>query len=374
MKPDKYITAEYIANGQTITGKGKTTIILAPVKSLSVEGFTFPFSNMAKIRSALKLQAMPFMSAGEAEIFPVLTSHEGRTVSGVAWYISPEEFIETGGKVWPSPLPFVSKLEAGNGVTMWVDGENVSSILWQKFTPMMYRWKPRAEDTADKELAFYERYCEAKGLERGETYTVDAQNIPDDLAQTVADSVNVCTWIDDLNLSRTVLEGAKEQERTVKTLTKAAVILIISGILVLTGQFLTFTKLENELASTRSRSEEYYRTTFEPDRKGRISNPVNLARDKIASMTGNDDEGHPIDEVLGDLGRIFTEEGLKGAVIDIIRYNGEGFDCTGTAPDMTTVLNFRKSCESLNKAGLVQVDNTQFVSGIGYRFDLRVRW
>ena len=75
---------------------------------------------------------------------------------------------------------------------------------------------------------------------------------------------------------------------------------------------------------------------------------------------------------MADLGEIFGEEQHKTVTLDVIRYNSEGFDCTGTAPDMTTVLNFRKAWEDRdNKA---QVDNTQFVAGIGYRFDLRVRW
>ena len=70
------------------------------------------------------------------------------------------------------------------------------------------------------------------------------------------------------------------------------------------------------------------------------------------------------------MGEVFSA--VSGITIDIVRYNADGIDCTGVAPDMTTALNFRKAWE--DKANLVQVDNTQFVSGIGYRFDLRVRW
>ncbi len=80
--------------------------------------------------------------------------------------------------------------------------------------------------------------------------------------------------------------------------------------------------------------------------------------------------------MLADLGEIYRESRGSGSSmdirLDIIRYNSEGIDCTGSAPDMTTILNFRKSWEG--RAQLSQVDNTQFVSGIGYRFDLRVRW
>lgn len=39
---------------------------------------------------------------------------------------------------------------------------------------------------------------------------------------------------------------------------------------------------------------------------------------------------------------------------------------------MSTVLTFRKAWEG--RAALSQLDNTQSVPGLGYRFDLRVRW
>ena len=57
-------------------GSGRNSITLAPMRSLSLETFTFPFSNTTKIREALRLQVMPFAAAGELEIFPVVTSKE----------------------------------------------------------------------------------------------------------------------------------------------------------------------------------------------------------------------------------------------------------------------------------------------------------
>ncbi|MBQ3760037.1 MAG: hypothetical protein II876_11365, partial [Synergistaceae bacterium] len=125
-------------------GTGKAVVTLVPMKSLSLEDYDFPFQNTAKIRDALRLQVMPFTAAGELEIFPVMLSKYGRSSSGIVWYVSPEELdMPSGdaGKIWPSPLPLISELEdyGGNGVTMWIDEENVSSILWQSRRPVMYR-------------------------------------------------------------------------------------------------------------------------------------------------------------------------------------------------------------------------------------------
>ncbi|MBQ6737745.1 MAG: hypothetical protein IJP41_04730, partial [Synergistaceae bacterium] len=112
----------------------KNLIILAPMRSLSLDDFNFPFSNSTKIREALKLQVMPFSAAGELEVFPVVLSKTPKGGSnGIVWYVSPEEFnipesdINLPKKGWPAPLPFISKLSkyGGSGVTKWLDEENI---------------------------------------------------------------------------------------------------------------------------------------------------------------------------------------------------------------------------------------------------------
>ncbi len=358
-------------------GTGKNTVTLVPMKSLSLEDFEFPFQNTTKIRDALKLQVMPFTAAGELEIFPVMLSKSGRGSSGIVWYVSPEELDvpDVSGKIWPSPLPLISGLSdyGGNGVTMWLDEENVSSILWQSNRPIMYRWKKYSNDAESRELSWYDAYCSTRELERGGNFVMNAANgdySGEDFPEIVSESVKLCPWISGVNLSRTVLEGARDLERTLKMLTKVSIWLIVILSVILGAEFVNFLHVDGEVQKVRTRSESYYRETFDPSRTGRIANPVNLARDRIASLTGKSEEGHPLDEVLADLGEVFGQ--VSGITIDTIRYNADGIDCVGVAPDMTTALNFRKAWE--DKANLVQVDNTQFVSGIGYRFDLRVRW
>ncbi|MBQ7169748.1 MAG: hypothetical protein IJR63_07610 [Synergistaceae bacterium] len=361
-------------------GSGKTTVTLAPMKSLSLEEYTFPFQNAGKIADALKLQAMPYTAGGELDIFPVTVSKEGRNSRGIVWYVSPGELnIPSAGrnaKIWPSPLPLVSQLEefGGNGVTMWADEENICSILWQSNRPVLYRWKKylpgHGDDPQSRELSWYDTYCQSRGLERGGDFSLNICDDDCDIGQIVSESVRICPWIADVNLSRTVLEGARDLERTVRVLTRISCWLLAVGVIILGAQALSYISTQTQTSELRARTEAFYRETFDPTRTGRISNPVTLARDKIASLSGGNDEAHPLDEVLADLGEVFSA--VSGITIDIVRYNADGIDCTGVAPDMTTALNFRKAWE--DKANLVQVDNTQFVSGIGYRFDLRVRW
>ena len=372
----RLILSTHAQKPMTNTG-GKSSIMLVPMRSLSLEDFTFPFQNTTKIRDALKLQVMPFTAGGEMEIFPVILSRTGRSAGGIVWYVSPSELeipSAKSSKIWPSPLPLISQLEeyGGNGVTLWKDEENICSLLWQSNRPVLYRWSRRNALSHTQILSWYDSYCHERGLERGGDYVYDANDPDDDIREIVSESVRICPWINDVNLSRSALEGARDLERTVRILGKVSIWLLIAGVIMLGAETADYFRIQSDAEEMTTRSAEYYRTTFDPSRTGRISNPVNLARDKIASLSGKGEYVHTVEEVLADLGEIYS--GMKGdnITIDIIRYNAEGIDCTGTAPDMTTVLNFRRSWE--DKANLVQVDNTQFVSGIGYRFDLRIRW
>ena len=123
-------------------GSGRRAVTLVPMRSLSLDAFSFPFSNAAKVREALRLQVLPYAAAGAVEIFPVILERAGRGASGVVWYVSPEELAslpeEAAGMVWPAPLPLASRVE-GTGVTLWADEENLCSLLWQGYKPVLNR-------------------------------------------------------------------------------------------------------------------------------------------------------------------------------------------------------------------------------------------
>lgn len=376
--------------------KNAPAIILSPFKSLSVDAFAFPFANSKKVREALKLQVMPYSAAGSVEIFPVVLEKVGRGAQGVVWYVNPEELslpeykgieresdigqelthVNLNNIVWPAPLPFVSALSTGTGVTLWADEENLCSVLWQDYKPVLTRWRPRTRSTPDKEFAWFDIYCKERELERSESFTFDALDSNDASLKIISDivreSVIKCPWISSVNLSQSALEGAIGLERTVSLMTRAACWILFMGVIALAGSYLKLNQVNNRIAAVRAQSESLYKEVFEPGRTGRIANPVSLARDKIAELQRGGSEGRGFEDVLADLGSIFTEDPSMDITVEILRYNAEGIDCTGSAPDMSTILTFRRAWES--RASLAQLDNTQSVSGVGYRFDLRVRF
>lgn len=353
--------------------------VLVPMRSLSVSPFSFPFGSVMRVREALRLQTLPYVAAGEMELFPTVLERTPRSSSGVVWYASaaeldfPEPPAGLSTLVWPAPLPLVSRV-GGTGVTLWADEENLCSLLWSEGRPVLCRWRSRSAGSVESEFAWYDRYCRAQELERGDSFALDATDPKDleSLGGIVRESLARYPWIGTLNLSRTALEGAVGLERSVRLLTRVAGWALLLGVLVLTGGVLKWHQARGGAEVARLRSEALYREAFDAERTGRIANPVTLARDRIAELRGNDAEGRSLEDTLAELGSVFSENPSMDVTLDVLRYNAEGLDCTGSAPDMSTVLTFRKAWEG--RAALSQLDNTQSVPGLGYRFDLRVRW
>ena len=375
---DVYANAEIAGtDGVIYSGGGKKKLILLPMKSVTLDTFSFPFRSLAKIREALRLRAGGFMpgAGGDIAIFPALLSTSGVSGNGIVFYVSEAECVSSGisGEIWPAPIALVSGLEpyGGSGVTMWADGENVCSVLWQSYCPVTYRWCPFSANAEARERAWFDAYCQSQELERGGNFAVDMNDVDGSyIAETVRRSVDLCAWLNGLNLSRTVLEGARDMERKLSIIARVTMGLLGVGVIILGAEILRSHHLSSLTAEIRGRSEKYYRDTFDPERKGRISNPVTLAREKIGLLSGGGEDRHTLEGVLSDMGRVSAQN--ADITVDAVRYGREGIDCTGTAPDMMGVLRFRKTWEELGYEA--EADNTQFVSGIGYRFDVGIRW
>ena len=95
----------------------KYTVSLAAFRSVAITPFSFPFNNVLRVREALKLQTLPYSAAGEMELFPSILEKTSRASRGVTLYIpsgelknfpAPPSRIEN--RVWPAPLPLVSKV------------------------------------------------------------------------------------------------------------------------------------------------------------------------------------------------------------------------------------------------------------------------
>ena len=358
----------------------KHTILLVPLKSLAISTFSFPFSNMLRVREALKLQTLPYAAAGEMELFPSVLEKSARSSSGIAWYVpsgdldtleAPMPQIEN--RVWPAPLPLVSKIE-GDGVTLWKDEANICSILWRSGKPVLYRWKPASKTTPEAERSWFEAYCESREEPLGGFFAMDATKLSELvlLPEILKESLRQYAWTGDVNLSRGALDSALGLERFVRSGTRVALWLLMLGLLVLGGNGLRYYDGRQSIEAVHEQATRLYRETFEPTRTGRIANPLNEAIRKIRELRPGETEGRPINEVLSELGSIFEDNSSMDVTLDTVRYNLEGVDYTGSAPDMNTIQNFQRAWAG--KARSAQIGNLQNAPGIGFRFDLSVRW
>jgi hypothetical protein len=361
------------------------TVSMAPLKSVAISPFSFPFNNVLRIREALKLQVLPYAAAGGMELLPTLLEKTPSGSSGVAWFVPSGELekvaapmAQVENRLWPAPLPLVSKV-AGEGVTFWLDEGNICSMLWRSGVPVLYRWKPResadarSSFTPESELAWYETYCKSKGEEIGGTFTLDATQ-PSELTQLseiVKESLGLCPWIGDVNLSRSAFDNALVLERAVRSLSRVALWILVMGLFALAGNGLRYYQARRSIDEFRDRSSALYRSAFDPSRTGRIPDPLGLALSRIAELRGGATEGRLINEVFSDLGSIFEQYPSMDVTLDSVRYNLEGIDYTGSTPDMETAQEFRRAWVDRANVGPLNLQNAP---GVGYRFDLSVKW
>lgn len=357
----------------------KTTISLAPLKTVALSSFSFPFSNGLRVREALKIQALPYASAGEFELFPALIEKGARNCSGVAWFVpvgeleavkAPLPHVEN--RVWPAPLPLGVRV-GGEGLTIWLDEGQICSMLWREGVPVLYRWKARPKATVESEQAWFEAYARAEGKAIGEVFILDAAASEgrELLPGIIQEALSRFPWIGDLNLSRSALDSALGLERAVRLGTKVASWLLVLGIFVLSGTGFRYFSARQELQAVRARSETLYRETFDPSRTGRIADPLGLARSKMAELSGGSSEGRPIYEVFAQLGTILDTSSMD-VTLDSLSYNLDGVDFTGSAPDTQTIQDFQRTwAENAKSAQVMGINN---LPGVGFRFDLNIKW
>ncbi|MDR3265023.1 MAG: hypothetical protein LBT15_03330, partial [Synergistaceae bacterium] len=259
--------------------------------------------------------------------------------------------------------------------TIWLDESGICSMLWRGGVPVFYRWKSAERATPEAERAWIEAFCKSRSEEVGEFFAMDATR-PSELAllpEIIKESLALYPWLEEVNLSRGALDSALVLERVVRMGTRVAAWLLAFGLLAATGNGLRWYEARQNIDALRGRSVALYREAFDPSATGPISDPLGRARGKMAELTGGSPaEGRLIGDVFSDLGAIFEKNPSMDVTLDSVRYNPDGVEYTGSAPDTGTIQSFRQACAET--ASSAQIMNMQNAPGIGYRFDLNVRW
>jgi hypothetical protein len=148
------------------------------------------------------------------------------------------------------------------------------------------------------------------------------------------------------------------------------------GLLVLGGNGLRHYEARRGAEALRQRSAQLYRAVFDPSRTGGIPDPLGLALSKVAELKG-ETEPRSLIQVFSQLGEVLVGEENHGSpsmdvTLDVARCSLEGVDFTGSAPNTEAAQSFQRAwAQRASSASLLNIQNAP---GVGFRFDLSVRW
>ncbi len=370
-----------IAGVNALLRKGDS-FVLGIYKTLSLQEFSYPFSDTLQIREALNLKILPFSSAsGGIEVFPTITSRDGKSANGVAWFVSRDELDKfensgsrKGGRNIYLPLPVIfSSMFDNSGVGIWADSENICAMIFRDGgVPAFYGWKSRNKTTPDEYFSWLVDLAGSSGIEINDKLIIDSEKDPeysDKIIEMLLKFTEGSSLSGEVNLSRSELDTELYIERLFRIAGKMAMLFIVTGAILLGTSIFRYYTFASTTDWLDERSEQIYREVFDPS--GRIVDPLSQAKGKIRALT-TEDSGMKIDKILGILGRSSDELGKSKITLDVLRYNGDNIDINGSTMDMTSVQKFQ---EILRKHGIEpQIGDIQQIPGGGLRFTMAIGW
>lgn len=357
------------------------SLCLVPFKSLSIQPFSYPFTNLSQIREALSIKVRPYRIEGKGvEIFPAVFDKESRSSRGVAWFISSEELesIEAGRSDisghfinWPLPLAFASRVN-GTGAVIWTDGDSICSMLFREYYPVLYRWNVYSENGTENEKKWLFSFSASVGDEIEKAVIIDSrktQEYENLVSSSLMETLRQYPRYSQINVSKKVMDSFLMTERVTGIVNRILSVILISGIFFSAGSFIRYFSSEKHLEMLKTRSIEVYRDVF--DAQGRIIDPLSQAKAKIAEISGTE-SGFSLEEVLGRIGKSWSDVQQNGIVLNSLRYSGDYVDMSGTASEMSSVQLLQKSLDT--KEIQSRIGDIQQIPGGGIRFNMTIRW
>ena len=357
------------------------SLCLMPFKSLSIQPFSYPFTNLSQIREALAIKVRPYRIEGKGvEIFPAVFDKDGRSSRGVAWFISSEELEKTEANLtdisgnilnWPLPMAFASKVN-GTGSVIWTDGESICSMLFRGYYPVLYRWNVYSENCTEREKQWLYSYSRSSGDEIEEAVVIDSRKTEEyeNLVSTsLLETLKAFPRYSQINVSKKVMDSFLMTERMTGLLSRILSVILVSGILFASGSFIRYSSSERHLETLQTRSIEVFRDVFHA--RDRIIDPLSQAKSIIAEIAGTE-KGLSLEELMARIGMAWSEVEQSGIVLNSIRYSGDYMDMSGTASEMVSVQVLQKSLDT--KEIKSSIGDMQQIPGGGIRFNMTIRW
>jgi len=356
-------------------------LFLVPFASLSLQKFSFPFSDISQIRNALELKLKPFNLANNPiQVLPTITRRVGRGSEGIAWFVSASELDRVETKlgdlssqklIWPCTLPLATAIGPDGGA-IWADEDNVCSMLFSEGFPVLYSRKPRKASTLDSEEQWLLDYARNTGVSISAVCRVDltqgAHEVERYLGMTM-DLLEKGEPYRSVNLSRAVLDSELYMEKASRYMNRILAILLLGGLLLSGSAWYEYKTFRSALQSISDMSLSVYRDVF--GGTGQVVDPVSQARARLNVLDVGNGTRDP-QELLGIVGRASLVWKESDTVVDFIRYSGEGMDISGRSGEVALVQSFQRELTGLGLES--QIGDIQQIPGGGLRFSLNVRW
>jgi hypothetical protein len=358
------------------TALGGSRVLLYPFRSVSVQGFSYPFSGVSRVRDALQIQFRPLL--GEAServsISPFLVSSEKRSSAGCVFLLFRDEIDRAeaciGGdetwQVWPDILAFAGEVD-GSGLIILTGGDAITTIWLDEWTPKLYKSVPSSESTEDEEERLAVQYISDLGKSVDKVFLIDRSDITDsDIQAYGSRTLSKCPAYEQLDLSSRGANLLERRERAVGALLGFVRLLAASGTIVLliaAGVYLFNSSLA---AASQGSMEGIYEASFGE----RSAQPLASVNEKLRSLSGQVAETS-LYETLRSVSSVWDKIGVSGDVfIETLRYGAENTDIIGTARNNEAIQTLRQTIE---EEGLsTRTDNVQTIPGGELRFNMNI--
>ncbi len=350
-------------------------IFLAPIRTLSVHPFEYPFTSTTRVRDALRLKFRPLIGDHARDLYfvPVVTQRKPKSISGAVFLVSKSEVEEIERKMrirpdtalWVAPLAYAEEV-AGNGLVQWRDEAQICSMLFENWQPRLYRWTSlagkgadAADEALDADRDWFEGYARQQGGGIERICLVDPRMPNAPQPRMFSDYVYF-----DLSPS-----GANVAERVETFFQNASTIarrlVLLGGFFVLVSLALWLGRMSEKDLFTVAPGEVYGASFGE-----RASNPTRAARAKVGEVRSTPGQFSFTSVIAAMLPA--WQGGTSGDLkLEAVRYSAEKMEIQGTAKNMETIQKLQNAIQRAEFTA--RAGDIQQIPGGDFRFNLSVQ-
>ena len=374
-KSYKFFLLEENRPGKVVYGGSK--ILLYRFGSMSVHGFSFPFTGMSRVREALRIQFRPLLGEGysSVSIIPFFTAGEKKSSKGCVFLLSGEETKEaevrtqglTGDyNIWPDILSLAGEV-AGDGLLMWKHGGFISTMWLDGWTPRYYRCVRSDKSGLEEEERLASEYAMQQGVTVGEVFALDRDDLSDEEVQSFgAKTLSLCPAYEHLDLSHKGTNLLEQREKLMFSIARSCKVAIASGLAFLLMAGGLYAMHRSLLPKVETSAESIYSAAFGE----RSRQPMSSSLSKVRSLSAPQADTS-VHALLRNITTVWEKMGEEAAIrIETLRYGSENTDIVGTSENNESIQLLRTTLEEEGYAP--RVDSIQRIPSGELRFNMSI--